>query len=50
VEDGGYCEARLADVVPKLRVLEEPLRDNPALTATGTALFAPLADRLESLY
>jgi HEXXH motif-containing protein len=47
--DGGYCEARLADVLPKLAVLDEPLRGNPALTDTGRALFEPLAERVAAL-
>jgi HEXXH motif-containing protein len=44
-----YTSERRMPLVPMLRALEEPLRDNPALTATGRALVEPLAERLRPL-
>lgn len=46
VEDGGYYAARRKELVPKLSRLEAPIRENPALTATGRALSEPLMKRV----
>lgn len=46
----GYIAARQAELVPKLRALREPLRENAALSATGRALAEPLFEELEDLW
>jgi HEXXH motif-containing protein len=46
VADDGYCRAGLSQMLPQLEQLESPLRDNPALTPVGRALFEPLFSRL----
>ena len=46
IDDDGWCERHLERWAPDLRVLEEPLRGNPALTAVGAALCEPLIERL----
>jgi HEXXH motif-containing protein len=49
LDDRGYCTARLEEVIPKIRRLEEPLRENAALTSTGRALADPLMERMGQL-
>jgi HEXXH motif-containing protein len=44
-----YTSERRMPLIPMLRTLEEPLRGNPALTATGRALVEPLVERLRPL-
>lgn len=46
VADGGYCDKYEPRVVEQLTELEEPLRDNPALTPLGRSLFLPLSERI----
>jgi HEXXH motif-containing protein len=49
VEDSFYVRANLPDLRAAVQALDEPLRDNPALTALGRGLYQPLADRLDTL-
>lgn len=49
VEDSFYVRANLPDLRAAVQALDEPLRDNPALTALGRGLYQPLAERLETL-
>jgi HEXXH motif-containing protein len=44
--DEGYCARSERDLLPKLEQLETPLRDNPALTFIGRALYEPLMRRV----
>jgi HEXXH motif-containing protein len=46
IGDDGYCRAGQSRLLPQLEQLESPLRDNPALTPIGRALFEPLFSRL----
>jgi HEXXH motif-containing protein len=46
VADDGYCRAAQSQILRQLKQLESPLRDNPALTPIGRALFEPLFSRL----
>lgn len=46
IEDDDYCRAGQSQLLPQLEQLESPLRDNPALTSIGRALFEPLFSRL----
>jgi HEXXH motif-containing protein len=46
VADEGYCLRNEEMVLPDLEQLEAPLRNNPALTPLGRALFEPLFERL----
>lgn len=47
VADDGYCQRNLDDLVPQLQQMESALRSTTALTASGRALFEPLAERVE---
>ena len=49
IDDGGYVdlyERKLSDTIAQL---DAPLRDNPALTRLGRALYEPLARRIAAL-
>ena len=42
----GYCQESEREVHAQVADMDAPLRDNPALTAAGRALYEPLRDRL----
>jgi HEXXH motif-containing protein len=48
-QDIRYVEINEPDLQAAIRALDAPLRDNPALTTLGRALYAPLAARLAAL-
>ena len=43
----GYCRESEREVHAQVADMDGPLRDNPALTAAGRALYEPLRERLE---
>jgi HEXXH motif-containing protein len=47
VDDDGWCVQHLERWNEDLRVLEEPLRNNPAMTDVGRALCDPLIEHLQ---
>lgn len=48
-EDIRYVALNEPDLQAAIRALDAPLRDNPALTTLGRALYAPLAARIAAL-
>jgi HEXXH motif-containing protein len=46
IDDDGWCERHLERWTTDLRILEKPLRQNPALTNVGRSLCEPLIERL----
>jgi len=47
IADDGWCERHIDRWTHDLRVIEDPLRGNPALTVIGRALCEPLIARLD---
>jgi HEXXH motif-containing protein len=46
IQDDGWCARHIESWTEGLRVLEQPLRGNPALTDIGKALCEPLIERV----
>jgi len=44
--DRSHCARNVDEIEQQLRVLDEPLKDNPSLTDLGQSIYRPLAGRL----